>query len=206
MKNCKFMSPLDWSHHLTQMASLHKYEPSKMGKRVEALLEKLYLPENSYCYAKFPQWFADAASRGSEEEQVRYVMNHLCPNLFHFYMVPTPSEYRLGSDVVNTMLRNHMCENTQATILNEDGSIYQDGVHDTHEEFQLLEAFFERNYTDMDVRCARVSAASSDAEIKACYLHAMHKRFCSSDIAAQKMWCENQCNKTYLLNTIHGLA
>lgn len=206
MKNCKFMSPLDRSHHLTQMASLHKYEPSEMGKRVEALLEKLYLPENSYCYAKFPQWFADAASRGSEEEQVRYVINHLCPNLFHFYMVPTPSEYRLGSDVVNTMLHNHMCENTQATILNEDGSIYQDGVHDTHEEFQLLEAFFERNYTDMDVRCARVSAASSDAEIKACYLHAMHKRFCSSDIAAQKMWCENQCNKTYLLNTIHGLA
>lgn len=41
MKNCKFMSPLDWSHHLTQMASLHKYEPSEMGKRVEALLEML---------------------------------------------------------------------------------------------------------------------------------------------------------------------
>lgn len=121
MKNCKFMSPLDWSHHLTQMASLHKYEPSEMGKRVEALLEKLYLPENSYCYAKFPQWFADAASRGSEEEQVRYVMNHLCPNLFHFYMVPTPSEYRLDVETVNTMLHNHMCENTQATILNEDG-------------------------------------------------------------------------------------
>lgn len=106
MKNCKFMSPLDWSHHLTQMASLHKYEPSEMGKRVEALLEKLYLPENSYCYAKFPQWFADAASRGSEEEQVRYVMNHLCPNLFHFYMVPTPSEYRLGSDVPLLPQRN----------------------------------------------------------------------------------------------------
>lgn len=138
MKNCKFMSPLDWSHHLTQMASLHKYEPSEMGKRVEALLEKLYLPENSYCYAKFPQWFADAASRGSEEEQVRYVMNHLCPNLFHFYMVPTPSEYRLDVETVNTMLHNHMCENTQATILNEDGSIYQDGVHDTHEELSAI--------------------------------------------------------------------
>lgn len=78
MKDCKFMSPLDLSHHLTQMACLHKYEPSGMGKRVDALLEKLYLPENAYCYAKFPQWFADAASRGSEEEQVRYVMAAEC--------------------------------------------------------------------------------------------------------------------------------
>lgn len=206
MKYHGFDSPLDWSQYLIQKANQHEYDPSKPGKRVEALLEKLYLPQNSYSYARFPKWFADASDKGTEEEQVRYVMNHLCPNLYHFYKNPTQRDFRLGPDVVNLMVRQHMCENTQATILNEDGSIYQDGVHDTHEEFLLLEAFFERNYTDMDVRCARVSAASSDAEIKACYLHAMHKRFCSSDVAAQKMWCENQCNKTYLLNTIHGLA
>lgn len=35
MTNCKFASPLDWSHHLTQMASIQKYEPSELGKRVE---------------------------------------------------------------------------------------------------------------------------------------------------------------------------
>lgn len=165
MTNCKFASPLDWSHHLTQMASIQKYEPSELGKRVEALLEKLYLPENAYCYRKFPQWFTDAAKRGSEEEQVRYLMNHLCPNLFHFYTTPSPSDYRLGTDMVNTILRNHMCENTQATIMNADNSIYQDGVHDTHEEFQLLKAFYERNYTATDVRRACVSTASSDADI-----------------------------------------
>lgn len=92
-------------------------------------------------------------------------MNHLCPNLFHFYTTPSPSDYRLGTDVVNTILRNHMCENTQATIMNSDNSIYQDGVHDTHEEFQLLKAFYERNYTATDVRRACVSTASSDADI-----------------------------------------
>lgn len=138
MKYHGFDLPLDWSQYLIQKADLHEYEPSEPGKRVEALLEKLYLPQNSYSYAKFPQWFADAADKGTEEEQVRYVMNHLCPNLYHFYENPTQRDFRLGPDVVNIMVRQHMCENTQATILNEDGSLYQDGVHDTHKEFLLL--------------------------------------------------------------------
>lgn len=89
MKYHGFDLPLDWSQYLIQKADLHEYEPSEPGKRVEALLEKLYLPQNSYSYAKFPQWFADAADKGTEEEQVRYVMNHLCPNLYHFYENPT---------------------------------------------------------------------------------------------------------------------
>lgn len=138
MKYHGFESPIDWSQYLIQKADKHEYEPSEPGKRVEALLEKLYLPQNSYSYAKFPQWFADSSDKGTEEEQVRYVMNHLCPNLYHFYKNPTQKDFRLGPDVVNLMVHQHMCENTQATILNEDGSLYQDGVHDTHEEFLLL--------------------------------------------------------------------
>lgn len=58
MKYHGFDSPRDWSQYLIQKADLHEYEPSEPGKRVEALLEKLYLPQNSYSYAKFPQWFA----------------------------------------------------------------------------------------------------------------------------------------------------
>lgn len=146
MKYHGFESPIDWSQYLIQKADKHEYEPSEPGKRVEALLEKLYQPQNSYSYAKFPQWFADAADKGTEEEQVRYVMNHLCPNLYHFYKNPTQNNFRLGPDVVNIMVRQHMCENTQATILNEDGSLYQDGVHDTHEEFLLLTLFFEHEF------------------------------------------------------------
>lgn len=84
-------------------------------------------------------------------------MNHLCPNLYHFYENPTQRDFRLGPDVVNIMVRQHMCENTQATILNEDGSLYQDGVHDTHKEFLLLTLFFEHEFNEMDIRCARVS-------------------------------------------------
>lgn len=155
MKYHGFDSPRDWSQYLIQKADLHEYEPSEPGKRVETLLQKLYLPQNSYSYAKFPQWFEDAADKGTEEKQVRYVMNHLCPNLYHFYKNPTQKDFRLGPDVVNIMVRQHMCENTQATILNEDGSLYQDGVHDTHEEFLLLTLFFEHEFNDMDIRCAR---------------------------------------------------
>lgn len=55
MKYHGFDLPLDWSQYLIQKADLHEYEPSEPGKRVEALLEKLYLPQNSYSYAKFPQ-------------------------------------------------------------------------------------------------------------------------------------------------------
>lgn len=52
MKYHGFDLPLDWSQYLIQKADLHEYEPSEPGKRVEALLEKLYLPQNSYSYAK----------------------------------------------------------------------------------------------------------------------------------------------------------
>lgn len=55
MKYNGFESPIDWSQYLIQKADKHEYEPSEPGKRVEALLEKLYLPQNSYSYAKFPQ-------------------------------------------------------------------------------------------------------------------------------------------------------
>lgn len=95
---------------------------------------------------------------------------------------------------------------TQATILNEDGSLFQDGVHDTHEEILLLTLFFEHEFNDMDIRCARVSYTSSDAEIKACFLHAVHKRFGLMDPAAERLWLSNKSNKVYLIKTIHGIA
>ena len=47
MKYHGFDLPLDWSQYLIQKADVHEYEPSEPGKRVEALLEKLYLPQNS---------------------------------------------------------------------------------------------------------------------------------------------------------------
>lgn len=54
--------------------------------------------------------------------------------------------------------------------------------------------------------CARVSYTSSDAEIKACFLHAVHKRFGLMDPAAERLWLSNKSNKVYLLQTIHGIA
>lgn len=52
MKYHGFDSPLDWSQYLIQKADKHEYEPSEPGKRVEALLEKLYLPQNSLLLRK----------------------------------------------------------------------------------------------------------------------------------------------------------
>ena len=57
MKYHGFESPIDWSQYLIQKADKHEYEPSEPGKRVEALLEKLYLPQNSYSYANGPGFF-----------------------------------------------------------------------------------------------------------------------------------------------------
>lgn len=53
MKYHGFESPPNWSQYLIQKADKHEYEPSEPGKRVEALLEKLYLPQNSYSYENF---------------------------------------------------------------------------------------------------------------------------------------------------------
>ena len=53
-------SPNERAQHIAEMAYRHIYKPSEEGKRVEVLLDKMFLPQNAYCYAMFPKWFADS--------------------------------------------------------------------------------------------------------------------------------------------------
>lgn len=69
MKYHGFESPLNWSQYLIQKADKHEYEPSEPGKRVEALLEKLYLPQNSYSYAKFLNGLRMPLTRGQKRNR-----------------------------------------------------------------------------------------------------------------------------------------
>lgn len=190
------------------MAYRHIYIPSEEGKRVEVLLDKMFLPQNAYCYAMFPKWFADSKVKTNEADRVRYIMGQLCAYLQHFYDKPSVEDFEKGFDYSNIVKFQRHCENALNSVLDpkDDGSIYQDGVHGTHEEFLLICEFYSKNYIDIDVRCANVTASSPAGIIKDCYIHAVQKRFGVSPIAAKRLWSNNQRNKTYLLNTIHGLA
>lgn len=196
------------AQHIAEMARRHIYTPSEEGKRVEALLDKMSLPQNSYCYAMFPKWFVDSMTIVDEANRVRYIMGQLCAYLHHFYDKPSVADFENGFDYSNMVKFQHHCENALDSVFSPkgDGSVYQDGVHGTHDEFLLLCEFYSKNYIDIDVRCANVTASSPDKIIKDCYLHAVQKRFCVSPIAAKHLWSNNKHDKTYLLNTIHGLA
>ena len=201
-------SPNERAQHIAGMAYRHIYIPTEEGNRVEVLLDKMFLPQNAYCYAMFPKWFADSKGKTNEADRVRYIMGQLCAYLHHFYDKPSVEDFEKGFDYSNIVKFQRHCENALNSVLDpkDDGSIYQDGVHGTHEEFLLICEFYSKNYIDIDVRCANVTASSPAGIIKDCYIHAVQKRFGVSPIAAKRLWSNNQRNKTYLLNTIHGLA
>ena len=61
-------SPNERAQHIAEMAYRHIYKPSEEGKRVEVLLDKMSLPQNAYCYAMFPKWFADSKVKTNEAD------------------------------------------------------------------------------------------------------------------------------------------
>lgn len=71
-------SPNERAQHIAGMAYRHIYIPSEEGKRVEVLLDKMFLPQNAYCYAMFPKWFVDSKVKTNEADRVRYIMGQLC--------------------------------------------------------------------------------------------------------------------------------
>lgn len=112
------------------MAYRHIYIPSEEGKRVEVLLDKMFLPQNAYCYAMFPKWFADSKVKTNEADHIRYIMGHLCAYLHHFYDIPSVEDFEKGFDYSNIVKFQRHCENALNSVLNpkDDGSIYQDFV------------------------------------------------------------------------------
>ena len=69
MKYHGFDSPLDWSQYLIQKADKHEYEPSEPGKRVEALLEKLYLPQTPTLTQSFLNGLRMPLTRGQKRNR-----------------------------------------------------------------------------------------------------------------------------------------
>ena len=69
MKYHGFESPIDWSQYLIQKADKHEYEPSEPGKRVETLLKKLYLPQNSYSTQSFLNGLRMPLTRGQKRNR-----------------------------------------------------------------------------------------------------------------------------------------
>ena len=63
-------SPNERAQHIAEMAYRHIYKPSEEGKRVEVLLDKMSLPQNAYCYAMFPKWFADSKVKTSQQPRL----------------------------------------------------------------------------------------------------------------------------------------
>lgn len=75
-------SPNERAQHIAEMAYRHIYKPSEEGKRVEVLLDKMFLPQNAYCYAMFPKWFADSKVKTNEADRVRYIIAYRIAGLF----------------------------------------------------------------------------------------------------------------------------
>ena len=67
-------------------------------------------------------------------------MGRLCAYLHHFYDKPSVEDFEKGFDYSNMVKFQRYCENALNSVFDpkDDGSIYQDGVHGTHEEFLLI--------------------------------------------------------------------
>lgn len=142
------------------------------GKRVKSLLEKCYLPENFYCLKKLFTWLYESdewAKKYTKQEsdipgqRVRYVMNHLCPNLQHRFK-PRPFDAGNDRDIIE---HAHFLENTQATVVNENDEIEQDGVHYTKSEFNEIVRFVENIGTTEGIKQRyRVLRAEAEKDMK----------------------------------------
>lgn len=116
-------------------------------KRVIELANKLRLKENAYCTEHLPGWVRESedwARKMLEQTTtnmsydglcLKYILNHLCPNLYHFVKIPNPRH----CDYAKLIMR-HNHENAQVTIHDDRGVIVQEGVnYDT----ENLKAFLD---------------------------------------------------------------
>lgn len=124
--------------------------------RVLEIAEKLKLKENKYVLEKLPDWIEKSNSYADmmienygfndvqttrEGYRLLFVLNHVCPNLYHF--CKKPNWYpKCKADITewNELMNNHLRENTQAAFRDSDGTLIQRGVHYTKKEF---DAFIE---------------------------------------------------------------
>lgn len=122
----------------------------KPTTRMFELASKLYIPDNEYCRGRLAGWISKAldyaammfkdneVQKDAEGYQVRFLMNHICPNLVH--LCPKPRFINSGNhneDMAefNRMSSAYQMENTQAGFSSGDTHIViQDGLHYTSAE------------------------------------------------------------------------
>lgn len=130
--------------------------PHEQESRVEVLAKKIQLPENAGLLKFAPKWVADSLNLAkrqmaenypgvdrdkaeydelAKQMRLRYILNHLCPNLHHFHPMP-----RAGMPCAeyNEMLWLHITENSQKKFTDGEGSVLQEGVFLSGKEFDKL--------------------------------------------------------------------
>ena len=122
-------------------------------KRATDLAEKLQYKENVHLLEKLPIWITESepwakkmmdkhgpngAQKDMEGYRLLYVLYHLCPSLYHFYRQPDPKRFMGDMDGYNAAAQKHFLENTQAGLLDSDGSLIQEGVCYDTESFNAF--------------------------------------------------------------------
>ena len=122
--------------------------------RVLEIAKKIRLKENEYVKNHLSEWveksndYADMmiecygfnkVQDTREGYRLLFVMNKVCPNLYHFHKKPNWYP-KCETDVRkwNELMGNHVRENSQAGFRDENGNVIQDGVHYTKEEFEAF--------------------------------------------------------------------
>lgn len=124
--------------------------------RIKQLSEKLYYIENEYVRSKLSDWAAGAeqfvavryeqykTNVGHLTEKgyaLKYMLNHICPNLQHRKPRPDPNLLAMGGIYLlhyNRQQHEYDTENTQAAIGAWDKYPAQAGICDTDEEYDIL--------------------------------------------------------------------
>lgn len=131
-------------------------------KRVIELAQKLQHKENEHLIERLHDWVKQSAGYadmmmtryGPNEAQkdangyrLLYILNHYCPSLHHFHRAPDPMRFKGDIDGYNRAMEKHWCENTQAGLQDQDGTLLQEGVvYDTENLNAFLDAV--RPYCD----------------------------------------------------------
>lgn len=120
--------------------------------RVIELADKLHHKENERLLAKTLSWIDESAgwaktmvqkcrfsdaSKTFEGYRLLFVLNHLCPALYHFHKAPDAKVFKGDIDGLNRAMEKHFFENTQACISKNNGWI-QEGVHYDAENFEAF--------------------------------------------------------------------
>lgn len=122
--------------------------------RVLEIAKKIRLKENEYVKSRLSEWVEKSNSYADmmierygfnevqntrEGYRLLFIMNKVCPNLHHFCKMPNFS-IRNEDDLRewNEMVGNHTRENSQAGFVDSDGTLVQEGIHYTKEEFNAF--------------------------------------------------------------------